>query len=269
MLVLFERFFDYPRWMRRRVWKVWHAILVRLTPAQRVRFMNYGYADDASRDIKLEADDEQDRYFIQLYHHVGTGAGDLTGKDVLEVGSGRGGGAYYVSRYLKPRTYTGVDQSLKGVQYCTGNYTVDGLSFVRGDGQALPFPDASFDVVMNVEASGCYDSMEAFLAGVKRVLRPGGYFTIADMRKQEEMPGFTQALKNSGLEMEKELNMVKNVLRAMEEDSERKIALIDEKAPKFMVKHVSDWAGTKGSRRYEAFMDGTFEYWSYVFRKEA
>lgn len=55
--------------------------------------MNYGFValePDVS-ELDLAEEDENDRYFLQLYNHVAT-AVDLKGKQVLEVGSGRGGG---------------------------------------------------------------------------------------------------------------------------------------------------------------------------------
>ena len=43
--------------------------------------------------LPLAESEEPDRYFIQLYHRVATQV-DLTGKRVLEVSCGHGGGAY-------------------------------------------------------------------------------------------------------------------------------------------------------------------------------
>ena len=47
---------------------------------------------------------------------------------------------------------------------------------MQGDAQDLPFPDESFDAVINVEASHIYPNFERFLGEVARVLRPGGHF---------------------------------------------------------------------------------------------
>ena len=66
--------------------------------------MNYGYIDlNGELPLELNPDDEEDRYFIQLYHHVAT-AVDIQGKDVLEVGSGRGGGRPRPARSPEPFT---------------------------------------------------------------------------------------------------------------------------------------------------------------------
>ena len=55
-------------------------------------FMNYGYTplNGSSPKLDLEEKDENDRHFIQLYHHAAS-AVPIENKNVLEVGSGRGG----------------------------------------------------------------------------------------------------------------------------------------------------------------------------------
>src|SRR3546814_7009494 len=113
-------------------------------------------SDVCSSDlIDLLPGDEPDRYSIQLYHQTAA-ALDWTGLDGLEVGCGRGGGASYVARYLKPRSLVGLDIADRAIEFCRRRHAAPGLSFVSGDAQKLPFPDESFDVVLNVESSGSY-----------------------------------------------------------------------------------------------------------------
>ena len=75
--------------IRRSAWKIWYRYITELDKGAQVTFMNYGYADP--KKIILKKSDEKDRYCIQLYHHVAS-AVSLKGRDVLEVGCGRGGG---------------------------------------------------------------------------------------------------------------------------------------------------------------------------------
>merc|ERR1719335_1617700 len=49
----------------------------------------------------------------------------------------------------------------------------------------LPFADGSMDVVLCIESSHCFADFERFLAEVRRVLRPGGRFSLADLRWRE------------------------------------------------------------------------------------
>jgi fatty-acid O-methyltransferase len=114
--------------------------------------LNFGYEEDPPMALPLEAADEPNRYWIQLYHRTATQA-DLTGKRVLEVGCGHGGGASYLMRTLHPASYTGLDLNPDGIAFCKKRHNVPGLDFVQGDAENLPFPDQSFDLVVNIESS--------------------------------------------------------------------------------------------------------------------
>jgi SAM-dependent methyltransferase len=52
----------------------------------------------------------------------------------------------------------------------------------------------SFDAVINVEASHCYPSLPRFLAEVARVLRPGGHFLYADVRRCHQLENWDATL---------------------------------------------------------------------------
>jgi hypothetical protein len=56
-----------------------------------VVFFNFGYEEDPPMALPLSAPDEPNRYCIQLYH-VTAAQVDLTGKKVLEISCGAGGG---------------------------------------------------------------------------------------------------------------------------------------------------------------------------------
>src|SRR5918995_675680 len=174
--------------IKKLLWKQWYQFLARHYQTREWSFMNYGYAplDDHSETLRLNEADEPDRYAIQLYHHIAS-AVDLTNLDVLEIGSGRGGGASYVARYLKPKALTGLDFSHRAIQFCKHAHAVDELSFIKGDAESLPFDVASFDAVINIESSHCYGSMETFLANAKRVICQNGYFLYADFRNKNDV----------------------------------------------------------------------------------
>ena len=145
--------------------------------------MNYGFILDskkAKRDLVPE--DEDDRVFIQLYDYAASSI-PIKGKNVIEVGSGRGGGASFISRYHKPTHMTGLDYSSKAVKLSNEiHVNVSNLSFIQGDAEKLPFENDSFDAVINVESSHCYGNMNQFVNEVVRVLKPGGYFSWVDLR---------------------------------------------------------------------------------------
>ena len=127
-------------------------------------FMNYGYAA-APADVgmsPLRSCDERDRLCIQLYLHA-IDHSDLRDRDVLEVGSGRGGGASYISRYLQPRSMTGMDFSQQAVDLCNRHRLAPGLAFVCGDAQSMPFPASSrpFRVFAGIAGTRNYAGLES------------------------------------------------------------------------------------------------------------
>jgi SAM-dependent methyltransferase len=247
--------------------RMWYQYLAKADKDAHMLFMNYGYADPnpAAAVLDLHSADESRRLCIQLYQHV-AGAIDLFGKDALEIGCGRGGGSSYIMRYLRPQSMTGMDIADNAVAFCRNYHAVPGLSFRQGDAEALPFADDSFDVVVNVESSHCYGSMDRFVSEVARVLRPGGFFLFTDHRPSGQLNRLRGQLCQR-LELLEEEHVTQGVLRALDLDHERKLALIRQKAPKWLHKQFHVFAATKGSPLYENFRNGAVEYLRFVLRK--
>lgn len=77
--------------VKRTLWRWWYQILADNYQKPDWKFMNYGFValEPEVNTLELAEEDESNRYFIQLYHYVAS-AVNLKGKQVLEVGSGRG-----------------------------------------------------------------------------------------------------------------------------------------------------------------------------------
>lgn len=247
--------------LRQLAWRACYELLATRVRRPEWSFMNYGYAPVTATGTPLVLDpsDEPDRYCIQLYAHVLDGV-DVAGADVLEVGSGRGGGAAWVSRSLGPRSTTGVDLAASAVALSARHRSGPGLRFVQGDAQALPFPDASFDVVVNVESSHCYPSMERFVAEAHRVLRPGGSLVWADLRSDVTVPTTRAQLTSSGLVPVREDDITADVLHALRLDDARKTALVRAWIPRPFRRAIRAFAGLEGTRNVEGFAAGTLRY---------
>ncbi len=233
-------------------------------------FMNYGYLplEQGEDEPDLSTDDEINRYCIQLYHHLAS-AVDLNNQHVLEVGSGRGGGAHYIKKYFSPKSMVGVDFSNRAVSLCKKHYQVEGLSFIPGDAEALPFDDDSFDAVVNVESSHCYASMEKFLTQVKRVLKPGGHFLFADFRNNGQMEEMNLQLERSGLLPLRFKDITQNVLKALDADHEHRMHQIHKGSPTILKQLVREFAGVKGTSFYNHLISGAVIYQSHILQKAA
>lgn len=249
---------------RRTLWKYWYPYLTSLTKDAAITFLNYGFVDD--NPPQLQPDDERNRLYIQLYHHV-AGALDLTNADVMEISCGHGGGASYVARYLHPQSMLGVDRNPNAIEFCRTLHTVASLSFTQGDAESLQFADGSFDAILNVEASHCYGDFTRFLREVTRLLRPGGHFLFADFRSQTDFGKLREEITQSGLQIVKQTEITPNVLRSMESDSQAKQLLIQQLAPRFLHKFAAQFAGVKGSGMFEGFASGETIYFSFVLQK--
>jgi len=247
-----------------RVMRLWYWYLARIDRKREIRFLNYGFSDDGP-ELDLAPELANERYPVQLYHHVA--AVDLGGRDVLEVGCGRGGGAYYLAKRFRPRAYTGLDICRSAIASCRSSYALDNLSFIRGDAQRLPFPDASFDVVINVESSHRYPDMRRFLGEVHRVLRESGFFLFTDFRKADLVSGLRALLHDAGFVTDREQCITPQVVRALQLDNPRRLELIHRLTPSFLATEAREFAGTEGTRLLASFVDGEREYLSFVLRK--
>ena len=247
--------------LQRQLWRSCYDLLATRVTAPDWAFMNYGYAPSAAEvdGAPWVSPDNPDQLCIQLYLRAVDGT-DLTDHDVLEVGSGRGGGAAYLHAQLHPREVTGLDFSRKAVALCERNHRAPGLAFVCGDALAMPFPDESFDAVINVESSHCYEDVDRFLAEVARVLRPGGRFFFADLRSAGGAERLRDPLDGSGLQVVRVDDISANVVTALRIDNERKVDLIRSWIPRPFRPAMRVFAGIEGTMNYRRLKNGTWRY---------
>ena len=254
-----------PGRLQNRMWKWWYQKLAKANDESDFRFMNYGFEDDNGPE--LDSDDEPNRMFIQLYSMNIRGV-DLEGKQVLEVGSGRGGGASWIAKTHTPAKLTGVDFSAEAVGHCKRWYSAQtNLEFIEGNAQDLPFENESFDVVYNVESSHCYGDMGAFVEQAYRVLKPGGMFCWTDLRDAKTMASLPALFESKGFEIVESADVVQEVIRALDEINETKMKAIEEKVPKSVRRSFETFAGVKGTPVYEGFVSGSMAYHRHLMRK--
>ncbi|MEO8961057.1 MAG: methyltransferase domain-containing protein [Ginsengibacter sp.] len=263
---LFLKLTDYPSF-RRIIWKPLYEILAKKIKIPNWQFMNYGYVpSSAEGPLKLCPEDEINRYSLQLYHYL-VSLVHVTGSEILEVGSGRGGGANYIKRHLAPANITGLDIAHHAVKLANSNYATEGLQYVQGNAENLPFADESFDVIINVESCHAYGSVPVFLKEVKRVLRPGGYFLCTDMRSPDAMQTLRNNLSVTGMDMSVEQDITLNVVQAIELEETIKQKRISENIPRWLAKLFKEFAGVKGSKIHEDLINRSLVYHRFVLQK--
>ncbi len=247
----------------------WYRYLSRMDRNGEMRFMNYGYAGQETGEapLVLEPEDEPDRYWIQLYDHVLDGT-QLADHHVLEIGSGRGGGASFIHRYYRPASLTCIELTAEAVSFCRRRYPFSDLTFFQGHAESLNLADAHFDSAINVESSHGYASVSRFLAEVHRVLKPGGRLFFADWRETSMVPRLRSQWAAANFDIEREVDITANILRALDLDDRRRRSLINTHLPRPLRGAFNEFAGVSGTRSfYQAFRTGRRTYLSAILRK--
>lgn len=267
MIRLIIKTFKRFAWFKRLNAKVTYEILAKRVPAEDWQFMNYGYVPNANEEpISLPDDPSVQKYPMQMYHYLAAKA-DIRGKVVLEVGSGRGGGARYVAGSFQPASYTGMDLAQSAVDLANKVHVLPNLRFIQGSAENIPLADNSVDVVLNVESCHAYGSVDKFLSETRRVLRPGGYLLLVDFRDVQNMDLLRQQLHNSGMNVLEEEDIAPNVVQAMEAEDLVKKERIKKLFPPRWQELFGEFAGVVGSRIHTNLKNKTRLYHRFVLQK--
>jgi SAM-dependent methyltransferase len=99
---------------------------------------------------------------------------DVEGLDAIELGCGTA----YFSAWLARRGArpVGIDQSPEQLATARAMQARHGLEFplIEGDAEAVPLPDASFDLALSEYGASLWCEPERWIAEAARLLRPGG-----------------------------------------------------------------------------------------------
>jgi len=263
---LFSRLWRQP-WFRRQFYNALGFLFRRQLSWQ---MMNCGY-QDASPPLALPPAREPERTSYQLYARL-IAATPLAGRDVLELGAGRGGGARFLHDTYHPRQLVALDYAEESVRWCRRKFATPGLKFICGDAGNPPLPDASFDVIVAVEVTHCLSDKERFLDSAARMLRPGGRLLIADFfyHRADAMHAlgkFETALASSPFTVVANDDWTTAATTAIELDSARRKKIIADQIPWFFQKIALRFASTTESSTYIAMRAGRTVYRRYVLER--
>jgi SAM-dependent methyltransferase len=100
---------------------------------------------------------------------------------LLDIAAGRGGAALH-ARQRYGLEVVGVDITPYNVHRAAANAQVwPDVCFNMGDALRLPLADESFSMAWSIESPAHFSDKPAFLRETRRVLKPGGTFTFADL----------------------------------------------------------------------------------------
>jgi ubiquinone/menaquinone biosynthesis C-methylase UbiE len=132
-------------------------------------YSNFGYWGPGVRDGRSACDHLVDRLLDHLSEPV---------TDILDVACGEAGTTNRIKQRFRSSSLTAVNISPK--QLARASAHCADVKFLQMDATDLDFDDASFDVVVCIEAAYHFHTREAFLREAFRVLRPGGSILLTD-----------------------------------------------------------------------------------------
>jgi ubiquinone/menaquinone biosynthesis C-methylase UbiE len=228
-------------------------------------FLNYGYVPTQSPQyaaVELPAH-HLNKNSVKLVLEV-IGDCELGDRRVLDVGCGRGGTVAVLRQFFAAQTITGLDLSSRAIAFCRATHRAPEVRFEEGDAEHLPFGDASFDVVTNIESSHSYPNINTFYAEVFRVLTPGGYFLYTDVLPVEFMNGAVVFLRALGFSVEREQDITANVLLSCDEIAHTRVQAYDRQNDTQL---MGDFLGVPGSQIYEEMRQRRWTYKIFKFKK--
>lgn len=100
-------------------------------------------------------------------------------EDLLDCGCGTGPMISLLYEKDSSKKYTGLDITPRMIEVAK-NKKLEGVNWVVGDCENLPFEENSFDAIICSNSFHHYPNPEKFFESTKRVLRPGGRLILQD-----------------------------------------------------------------------------------------
>jgi len=141
--------------------------------------------DGLNRVISFGTDIKWRKKVLQLI-------GDSKPASILDIATGTGDLALLFAKNLNAKNIVGLDLS-EGMlsmarKKVTNTPLEEKVTFIKGDSEALPFEDNSFDAITVSFGIRNFETLDKGLSEIKRVLAPGGRFVILETSVPTKFP---------------------------------------------------------------------------------
>ena len=111
----------------------------------------------------------------------------ISGGKVLDVATGTGQFIKMLMESFKDyQDFVGIDIHEKSLQYAQKQFEGKPVEFIKMDATKLTFADGTFDTVSIQNSLHHMKELDKVLSEMYRVLKPGGYFLIAEMYSDDQ-----------------------------------------------------------------------------------
>ncbi|MFD1906524.1 class I SAM-dependent methyltransferase [Paenibacillus rhizoplanae] len=174
-------------------------------------FINWGYAPKNEQPGSLQGFNQSS---IRLLREI-IGGLDVSGKDILEIGCGRGGNVSELCKSYGTRSVVGIDLTPSNIQFCQRNNRYEQAYYCIGDAEQLPVQTESCDIVLNIESSHLYPHIELFFCGDLPCIKAGRViFLYADIMSASDVPRYEDQWQRLGFRTALIRDITGNVLQS-------------------------------------------------------
>ena len=126
---------------------------------------------------------------------------EIDNLNILDLGCGNGKNSHYIAEQGLNNKITGIEISGTALKYARELVPV-GNFIKQSIGTPLNFPDASFDIILDVTSSNSLNESERaiYLKEIQRLLKPNGYFFLRTLCKDGDKNAQTLLKTNPGKE---------------------------------------------------------------------
>lgn len=126
---------------------------------------------------------------------------EIDNLNILDLGCGNGKNSHYIAEQGLNNKITGIEISETALSYAI-KLVPNGNFIKQSIGTPLNFPDASFDIILDVTSSNSLNENERaiYLKEIQRLLKPDGYFFLRTLCKDGDKNAQTLLKTNPGKE---------------------------------------------------------------------